>query len=536
MATLTRQGFLANQLKALAPNADWNAGGVDRLSELAAMFDRAEVLDLGKLTIIPVSWETENPGGWLETESSSTWIEPSVTRTDSYRFQYEGRGIGFMGTPDRPENEPGFQLHGRGYICAWSAEGRGHVGYVVRANPTRTGIEIVPVWDSSSDAASIRSALIMFASFVVMVALPIGGISIGANVGAAIFGQSFAAAYPLVTAAVGNAAVATVLNGGDVKAAAKSAALGAIGGGVGSAAGAQVAQMTTSPLFGALAQSVTSAAIQGGDLKSAAISTLVTNGVKMWTTANDDFTPGLADLMLTGEWQPLPDLPVGEWDGSVLLPIPEVPEMPDQWGGDSWAFDPPSGGDGWEYPDLSIPPIEYEPLPDLPPVGETWWVEPNAIPSVPSMPIPGVPYSPQSNAYTPTQIVGTVTQAMMAALQLVQAYRALSAPTVQPVARNVSSNGTVSVIGNNGLVQSRTPQGTITYTKPPIGIPQATIDGGFVVNNGNGTYTAISASGASSTQSYPATSAGGGVFGSIPPALLIGGGVAALLLLSKRSR
>jgi hypothetical protein len=68
---------------------------------------------------------------------------------------------------------------------------------------------------------------------------------------------------------------------------------------------------------------------------------------------------------------------------------------------------------------------------------------------------------------------------------------------------------------------------------PPVGSPVATIDGGYVVNNGDGTYTLVSQSGASTTLPYPAGANAGSIFGNVNP-MVLAGGFAALLFLLKR--
>lgn len=63
--------------------------------------------------------------------------------------------------------------------------------------------------------------------------------------------------------------------------------------------------------------------------------------------------------------------------------------------------------------------------------------------------------------------------------------------------------------------------------RPPVGVPYATADGGVIVNNGDGTYTYASNSGATVTRQYTAE-------GGASKALMYGGAaLAAVLLLSR---
>ena len=153
-------------------------------------------------------------------------------------------------------------------------------------------------------------------------------------------------------------------------------------------------------------------------------------------------------------------------------------------------------------------------------------------PGTTAPPGPTVPAPPNSPAYSPGAVFQQITQAALQALGVVKAFRQLDAPTVQPVARTVRPNGTVSVIGDNGLIQSRTTQGTVTASRPPVGVPQATLSGNYIVNNGDGSYNVISPSGQSVRYSYSNDTPANGLGISTP--VLIGGGLLLLLLLKKR--
>jgi len=530
--------FIAEQLRALTPDAEWSAGGVDRALELAGIFERNGILNLGELRIVPASWDVIVPGGVQETEGSTFYVPETVYHQDSFAFNYHGRNIGYMGTPTRADATPGFEIQRRGYICAWSAEGHGHVGYVVRPNKAKNGIEIAPVWDSSSDAAAIRADLLQLAQFVAFVALPLAGLSTGSLVGNAIFGAEFAAAYPAVASAAGNAAIATVFNGGDIAVAAKGAALSIVGGQAGGIVGAQVQQYTSSPLFAALASTVAQTAVTGGDIKTAAFSTILSQGGKM--LAIDDggvifdypgfegggiIDDGTFDNGGVYQFDPLPPL-INDYDPTTF-----------DWGsgaGDWWqggeSGDWGEGGGG--YDDSGYNPGWDSPLPtDLPP-----YQYPTTLPPIEPVPIPDMgsqPFPTNSSAYNPQTIIQTVTAAAMAGLQLVAAFRNLNNP-VQPIARTVTANGGVAVVGNNGLIQTRSSTGSVSYSRPPVGVAQATLDGSWVVNNGNGTYTLVNSAGQSETRTYstPSTAqASASGFQVSPVMLALGAG--ALLLIAK---
>jgi hypothetical protein len=136
---------------------------------------------------------------------------------------------------------------------------------------------------------------------------------------------------------------------------------------------------------------------------------------------------------------------------------------------------------------------------------------------------------PQSSVWNPAQVVQAFTAAGMAVISLIKAYKQLDTPRVQPIARNVNADGSVSVVGNNGLIQTRRADGTIVTTTPPVGVPQATISGNYIVNNGDGTYTVVSPTGQSQTIRYGASTGNGGL--SLPMLGLIGAG---LFLLARK--
>ena len=79
-------------------------------------------------------------------------------------------------------------------------------------------------------------------------------------------------------------------------------------------------------------------------------------------------------------------------------------------------------------------------------------------------------------------------------------------------ARAVTPQGVV-VASDNGLIQTRTTDGRVISTRPPVNQPQSTLAGNVVVNNGDGTYTLIDQYGNSQRMRYPTTQAGGAASG-----------------------
>lgn len=519
---LSRVDFIAEQLKGLAPSAEWNMGGVDRLRELAAVFERNGITDLWRLKLIPVESAIYTPGAWVETESDRVWIEPRTEQIRSFAFEYEGKRFGFMGGPDEIVNDPYFEPNDPGYVIAWSARGRGNVSYVVRPNAAKTALEIVPVWASSSDAGFIRGSLMFAVSFFASVLLPVIGTAAGAAVGSAVVPASFAAAYPGVTAAIGNIAISTALNGGNVENAVKSAALGYVGATAGGFANSAALSVTDSTIAGRLADVAARTAIMGGDIKTAVGMELLGLGasgmlydtslpgssfeVMPYTGFGSDFNNPVVDL----------NIPVLQFEQPYTFDFPTD-------------FGFPTGGG------LTLDPQPYDAFTWNPFVNdETALATAAAQSGVATAPTaPTVPPPPQSPVYNPSELIKGISNVALQTLAIVRAYRQLDTPVIQQTARTVRSNGAVAVIGDNGLIQTRQPNGQVTAARPPVGIPQATTNGNYIVNNGDGSYNIVSPTGQNARYSYSSDAPAGGLFGGVSP-WVIGAGVVGLLYVMKR--
>lgn len=524
---IDRVSFVADQLRALAPDADWQMAGIDRSVELARILVRTGVTDLWALQLIPVSETINHPPYSYETEGGYQLVDARTEVIDSYAFNYYGVRIGFLGTPDRPENQSMFQVGDLGVSIAWSAEGHGNVTYCIRPNAARTALRIVPVWGSSSDAGFVRSAVIMAISVFAMMVLPMAGINVANAIGTAVLPSTVAASYPALATAIGNVALSAAVNGGDIEKAVKGVALSSVAGFGGTQVGQFASAATNSELFGQFVNVATRTAIAGGDIKRAVGIELLSQGVTRMSAddsfifqsiepefdANDISGVGFGDFW-TNEPVAVPydfGSAFGEFSfGDFVSDIPALPDLQL----------PPA--------DLSINPVDWNPFPT---------VTTGGVVSAP--PANQLPANPNSQSYTPSQIIQGVTSAAMSALNLVRAYRQLDSPAVQTTARVVRPNGAVSVIGNNGLIQTRNPDGSVSSALPPVGVPQATTSGNYVVNNGDGTYTVVSPAGQSQTVRYSSTVSATAASGSqnlipgVSNTILLFGAVGAFLLARK---
>lgn len=530
-APFTRVDYIAQQLRAAAPDAEWIMAGHDRAQELARILDRNGILNLGLLFLVSVRVSQQ----WHAFEAPYVF--------EGFALQYQGRNYGFLGTPDRADSTPilenDLQL---GYKIAWSAVGHGNVSYIVKRSPI-AGLQIVPVWASSSDLDDIRQFALTAASLALSVVMPAAGINIGVSLGASIVGPTFAAAYPGVTAALGNIAISTAMNGGDVGAAVAGAALAYGSGLVGNTARAY----TGSVLAGRVAATATSALVSGRDVEGAIAQTVITYGIQGGAMSLFDWI---------GNWGDAPASGGGDFtfnpDGSYTPPIGYIDPITGNPLNPS-IFDNPDWGDWWENPNFGWdfgfnfdPLVTYQPgtlQPSLPPAWTPTGANPPPSPALPapspaSAPSPVAAPSAPPGTFNPVALVQTVTQTAMAALALVRAYRDAMNPRPVTQARTVSANGSVTATTSNGMIQTRGPSGGVTTQLPPPGVPHATVDGNLIVNNGDGTYTVIYPDGRTEIRRYP-PGAGGESLGiefntaNLPAVGLIAAG-AALIFIARR--
>lgn len=509
---MNRVQFIAEQLRKISPGVDWNVAGIDRSIELAQMLERQNITDLWALQLVPVTWREFRPAreagdaGYVPDE----WIEEK-----GYAFDYYGRRVGFIGEWDNSRVEAVLQNSEYGPRLAWSAEGHGNVSYVLSKNPQTNKLQIRPVWASSSDAGDIRTMAKVIVSALVFTALPLAGVSVGNIIGSAVLPSSIATAYPAIASAVGNIALSAALSGGDVETAVKGAIINSATAGAGQGVGALAELAGSGEFIAALASTATSAALRGDSIKEAVAMTALQKGVPMLEFAFDVLPPdGIGEtfgdfgmnyplehdfeIPNLGEINPtLAELPT-VWDP---LPDSAILQAPGNLDFDPVAFDAFDGG-----------------------VLQTFQPSYAGVPTTP----PIVPNSTDST-FSPSNMIQGLTAAALSVIKVIEAYRRLDRPSINTTARNVGPNGAVSVVGNNGLIQTRGPDGRVTAQKPPVGVPQATTTGNYVVNNGNGTYTIVSPDGESRTLSYAPEVASSG---SIPWGMLALG--AGLLFLARR--
>lgn len=513
---ITPVDFVADQLKAAAPNADWQATGVDRAREMAGILVDNGIVDLSKLRVVPREYIARIPDHWTGGDAQYIDVYAHDETAQGIALEYNGRLLGYLGGPgDTGAKQPTDPVLIDGTLgpgqVAWSPYGHGHVDYYVRQSGN--GFAIVPVWQSSSDAGFIREGLIGAATFMIQFALPLGGVNVAQVLGSKILGAALAAAYPALTAIVGNVALGTVFSGGNVAQAVKLAAAGYVGGVVGGSIGSA----TKLDYLGKVTAAATTAAISGGNVDRAIITALAGVGAKSMNEILEN---------------PMPPQTTWFSDSPADIPV-------DPYGIGSGVFDN-VGGPVLNDPAWDIGPM-FTPDPSIP---DTTGTSPVNDPLFPG----GITESPPASAFytdiptftiTPDGTVASnsgvnlqgITNAALAAVQIIRAFQGSGGVVQNPTAANRAASS------SSGLVVTRNNNGTLTQQRPAVGVATVTSDGGLVVNNGNGTFDYVDATGNRSTRSYPpsGTSTGTGAIAGIPAntLLLVGGGLLALLMLNK---
>lgn len=537
---LTLRAFVADTLRTASPAADWNAAGVDRADELAGMLIRSGINDLTHLGLqVVAAVSTEPHYETVEDERAGygvvreEWTE-APRDIQALVFVYESRQIGYLGTPNKKAPNQWTQPNVfDGLEFAWSAAGHGHVSYLIEIRGKE--FALVPKWASSSEAGVWRNAVKTAVTFYGMIGLAIAGSAIASQIGGAILGPSLSASYPGLATAVGQTAMNTALNGGDVEQAAKDAAINSLGAQYGEAVGMTVANATDLVILGKLASAVTSTAIRGGDIERAAALTLARNA---GDTLQIFETPAKGDDMKFGDFSDFANFDAGTTGDPYAQDMTPMPApMP--------AFDYSGGYFGGSQP--AIAPLTFESNFDIANSG-AYFGNDAFLPGVTALPEidysggyfgDGVPVAIEKPLPDTSQgvtwesarnVVNQASQTVLTAIAAVNAFKRATNPQINPSAQNVAANGTVTRALDTGVVQTRAPDGRIVNQRPPVGVAQATVTGSHIINNGDGTYTLIGADGQRRVIQYGANS--GSAMSDLPWPIIIGG-VGALLAFLK---
>lgn len=579
--------FVADQLRAAAPRAEWNASNENRAAELASIFVRAGIRDLSKLKVAKDLFEFD-----IQTNEVGT---VSVGESGLV-LRYEGQSFGYLGTPFKSDNGVSRQYaidvndYGSqenrvysivvnvpmldGLLVAWSPHGHGNVAYIL--TNSGNGVAIIPRWQSSSDMAAIRQGALMIGAFAVSFVLPAAGINVAQSIGAAVMGPSLAAAYPAIAGAIGGAALGAAFNGGDIEQAAKMAIIGAAAGVAANAVGNLAASATDLEVVGKLTAAATRAALTGRDIETAVAYTALTQAGQIY----DAFSGNVAPVDQAPEFNaaeseappqvaplPIPEIVIAD-NGDSEMPMPIYPEeqsMPDNFFTFDYGFEP--SGANFFGPEEFLPEYQYT-LPqtamiDIPVIGSEGIPAISVAENFQPMPTVAVSdfISPETQAIstavlpveapisasdpwsfdTTKNLIQVVSQGALATLQIMAGYNQIKrdAPVNVSARTYNPATGQTRVALDSGVIETRDAAGNVVKVAPPKGQPQTTATGNIVVNNGDGTYTLISPDGAQRRIQYAPgiSTAGGGGFNlsEIPTPYILGAvGLAALVFLRRR--
>lgn len=352
---------------------------------------------------------------------------------------------------------------------------------------------------------------------------------VNAAVAGSIFG-SFATAYPALTAAASQVMMQTALSGGDVEAAVKNVALSYVG----QSAGTVVQGVSDSQALGQLAAAATTAAASGGDVEAAVaraalrmVPAAVSGAVDYFQSDSlpdaeiyDPGVPATAPVFETGENDmSIFDIPTSapsmDWDPlyQASIAAPDLEEMA------SWA--PAVTDIGIAFDNGSVPlnaptfePIGYS-LDDLftaatgeAPIATPVSADgsggalPAAIAAAPAGEALDTPASSFFSEVTWDDTVDNLTDLAIAAIRVHQAYQVANRPPVQPAVQTTRAGAAQTARPDGTLATVEQTTGRTVVTRPPVGVPYELPGGGAVINNGNGTYTTVSATGETVTRSY----------------------------------
>ena len=406
------------------------------------------------------------------------------------------------------------------------------------------------IGDTLRDLAPIIGAAVTF-----------GGL--GSILNASIFSPATIAAYPTATMAVSNVAIQTALTGGDIEAAARSAAASLVGAEFGNVVGSGL----DSAQIGKVAAAAATAAVHGGDIDKAVLRSLVDIGARAMDELDfppGDFTdpvdmptfyidPGL--LGDSGDWMTLDELGIdpGTVDTSEILA-----DMTDEL----IALDiDPSSLYPDEYGSLFLASGEFVEMSDVV-FADSIYMDDEGNIRAPDNSIM-IPSDEALNA-TVDQLSAEIVRQMDAAAGTVETSQPAPQsrpaaippaasqtrwPTIADTTKLLDSIGKLSAqlkaTGNAIKTGTYRPPagGTSTVGTPrntPVGVPVTLPDGRVVTNNGNGTQTIRNPDGTTNTvpSSYSGASGAGASLlpGVSNQALLIGGALllGAVLLARRR--
>lgn len=319
----------------------------------------------------------------------------------------------------------------------------------------------------------------------------------GATAGltAYIFG-SYAVTYPALTVALTNVMMQTALNGGDIEAAVTSAATASIG----SAIGSVVNGVSDSVAIGRLSAVAATTAINGGDVERAV------------AMAALQMAPG-AIVNLISDADVSSFVPIeAQPEGTDMSSVFDIPTTAPQFEALDFNYETPNYD---EWATAAVMPIDIDfsggNVPEFAPQFQAGsmsfddWSFDTSSPALEVAQIEAEPAESFFNGITFENVVDNVTELAVAAIKINQAYQAAQRPPVQPGVQTTRTGATQTARADGTLITTDPITGRSVVTRPAAGVPYEIPGGGSVINNGNGTYTAVSGTGQIVTRPYAVT-------------------------------
>ena len=389
----------------------------------------------------------------------------------------------------------------------------------------RRGDLMLPIWavqwrEASTWVAFRDSALKPIAG-VLLAAIP----GVGQLVGQFILGPTLSASYPALASGLGAISVNTVMNGGDV--------VGAVKNYLSRYVGVQVGGAIDIPIASNVAANVTTAALRGGDLNSAAINGVISGSFEALqnTGGNMDYSAGYSDAAY------------GYDDYSAVDYVDPVDFADADAGyGDYWAdnglnevFDASnysdadvSYGDYWSSDETGVMPVDYADADAG--YGDAWSTGTDFTAAVDYS---DADYGYGESAYSSSSF----SMPDLSSISLDSTLSTLSKLVQVGLQVNAAVKGQTNTTLRAGSLPAGTtvrPDGRLsTGQQPPPGTVFRTSTGAAVVNNGDGTFTVVGPDGRAVVKSY----ATGQAVGTLPTGaknntvLYAGLGIGAALLL-----
>jgi len=472
-------------------------------SELVRLLDSQGITDIRNIQQFdgPVQIWTQEGTQWVYT---SYFYDALTARPIT--------GIGGNDANDQTKKDVFASTRNDDYIFTYHVRYGGNTPYFV--------ISVAPVPKSTSFAQAISETLAPMLP-VIMIGLNIFAPGFASAIGQSIFGTLGVTAPTALATALGNVAISTATNGGDIESAIKGSMIGALGAQAGMLTGGWAQTATGSDWIAKAASAATSAIVTGGDITTAVLNTAIPAGAK-----------AMGDFYETSQNADIYGSPVGTSPEDLI-----TQDFNFHVGEDSYPFETgqymytmgadPLAMSGEPYP-------SYDPVTDPIPFDDSGLV-PVDIPIYTDT--PQVIVAETTGGQTSVgNVLASLTQLAIAAIKINAAYQQAGNPGIRVSGQTAagqtviaSKNGTVAVNGRTQI--------------PPRGVPYVTPDGGIITNNGDGTYTLIDQNGISATNRYPAglPSVGSGfssMFGGVSSQTLMiaGAGLLAVLLLSKKGR